>query len=713
MRKISLLFAFFISLCSFAQLKGTIKDKDGNPVSFATVIVDKTQNGTISNEKGQYELTLRQSGTYTIVYQFLGFKTERIVVDFQGQSIERNILLTEEDFQLDNIVINVGKNPADEIIRKAIKNKSQNTAGLAAFKADFYSKGLIKTLKLPKILMKNVKVNDGDLKDTGIDSLGRGIVYLSETVSEIQYQKPDKLKEHIVASKVSGSDNGYSFNTADESFYDFYENFIDIGEIGTKLVSPIANQAFSYYRYNLEATFQDGDAVINKIKVTPKVKTQPVFSGDLYLVEETGAIYGMDLKVTGSSLQEPIIEEININQNFFYDDEIKSWVKRSQNLDLTFGVFGAKVQGVFLSVFNNYNFVPEFSKQTFGKEVLSFAKDANKKDSLFWDSNRMFALTDEEIHDYHFKDSIKTVKQSPEYLDSIRRKGNKFDFFSPVSGYRYTSPKRNFTFAYDGLISLDKIGFNTVQGFYMGSGLEAVFSNKDKKTATTFRVNFDYGFASERFRSYGYVSHYFAGVNKSFVYVTGGTQIKQFHPSNIDERLNAVFSLLARKNYAKYYNNEEVYAGYSGRFLDESLVLNTTIGYEQRKPLFNNANGSLYSGSRSYTSNDPLQPDNFISSPIDLHHIYKFKLSADIYLGQKYISYPDQKIYMRNPDYPKIQLYYEKGFAASEDNYNYDLIAVKLNQTLNVSNKGQLAYAVKTGHYFNEKNISFIDRKHF
>ena len=39
-------------------------------------------------------------------------------------------------------------------------------------------------------------------------------MYLSETVSKITFQKPDKLKETIIASKVSGNDNGFSFNTA-------------------------------------------------------------------------------------------------------------------------------------------------------------------------------------------------------------------------------------------------------------------------------------------------------------------------------------------------------------------------------------------------------------------------------------------------------------------------------------------------------------------
>lgn len=713
MRQLLLIFGLLMGFTTLGQIKGTVRDEQGNPISFATVVLENTQNGTISNENGQYELTIRNNGTYTVLYQFLGYKTVRSQIVYQGDVITKDIVLAEEEFMLEDIVILVGDNPADEIIRRAIKNKEINTKGLSEFEVDFYSKGMVKSLKVPKALMNKIKVNDADLKDTGVDSLGKGIMYLSETVSELKFKKPNKLKEHIVASKVSGSDNGYSFNTADESFYDFYENHIDIADIGTKLISPIANQAFSYYKFNLEATFKDEGRVINKIKVIPKVKMQPVFYGDLYIVDDSGAIYGMDLAVSGISIQEPIIEEIAINQNFFYEKEIQTWVKRSQNIDMTFGIFGIRVQGIFLSVFNNYDFTPQFTNQTFGKEILSYSKDVHKKEDDFWESNRMFALTEEEVLDYQFKDSIKEIKQSPQYLDSIRRKNNAFKLDDPLFGYRYTAPDRKATFTFDGLIDVEKIGFNTVQGLSLGTGVGANFRNKEKGSYTSLKADVNYGVSSERFRAYGYASHRFGDVHKSSIYLKGGTQIKQFHESNINEYINAAFSLLARKNFAKYYNNEEVYVGYIGRFLEETIQISTALGYEQRKPLFNNTNASLYSGSRAYTSNNPLALNDYESAAIDNHHLYKFKLGASFSFGQKYISYPEGKTYISNPSYPKVHIYYEKGFGGSESNLNYDLISAQINQSVEVSNKGELSYSLGMGHYFDESDISFVDRKHF
>lgn len=708
-----LIFTFLISVLSFGQIKGTVYNDKGVPISFVTVVVEETQQGVISNENGNYELNLKleKAKTYSLVYQLLGYKSKRIKIEYNGALLLQDVVLEEESSLLDDIVIQVGNDSADYLIKKAIRKKRDNTNSTGSFTVDFYSKGLVKTLAIPKMIRK--KIDEGAVMNSGIDSLGKGVVYLSETVSEVKYQKPNQFREHITASKVSGSNSGYSFNSADESFYDFYDNHISIADFDVKLISPIADNAFSYYKYKLEATFKDNNRLINKVKVMPKVKTQPAFSGYIFLDDSNAAIYGVDLEITGTSVQQPMIETMNISQSFFYDEKVNNWIKKSQNIEFVFGVLGLKAKGVFLSVFNNYNFQPNFTRADFGKELLSYAKDVNKKEDSFWNANRLFSLTEEEIRDYQFKDSIRLVKESPAYKDSIRRKFNKFHLGDIVGGYNYMAPNEKFHFRYSGVVSPNNIGFNTVQGLNLNTNLGVSFYNKEQKSSTHINTNLDYGFASERLRPFGSISHYFGDENKTYIYAKGGTKIKQFYSSNIAEYMNALYSLLMRKNFAKYYNNEEVYVGFATNVLDHALHIGASAGYEQRKPLFNTTNGSFYTGSRTYISNNPLQPDDFLSAPIEQHHLYKFSFSADIYLGQRIISYPDKKYYMPNKNYPRINLFYEKGFAGSEKRYNYDFVQANLSQSISVTNKGVFDYNVKAGHYFGREGISFVDRKHF
>jgi len=104
----------------------------------------------------------------------------------------------------------------------------------------------------------------GDLGG-GLDSTRTGIIYLSETISEIAYQRPNNFSEKITASKVSGNDNGFSFNSAIDANFSFYENTI---ALNAQIVSPIANNAYAYYRYKLVGTFFENGKLINKIEVT-------------------------------------------------------------------------------------------------------------------------------------------------------------------------------------------------------------------------------------------------------------------------------------------------------------------------------------------------------------------------------------------------------------------------------------------------------------
>ena len=113
-----------------------------------------------------------------------------------------------------------------------------------------------------------------DEEESILDSTGSCIIYLSETVSKITFEQPNNLKERIIASKISGNDNGFSYNTAMGTFYSFYDNYI---KFGVNMVSPLADNAFNYYKYSFEGSFFDeNETQINKIKVIPRRDKEPV-----------------------------------------------------------------------------------------------------------------------------------------------------------------------------------------------------------------------------------------------------------------------------------------------------------------------------------------------------------------------------------------------------------------------------------------------------
>ncbi|MGB6268731.1 MAG: DUF5686 and carboxypeptidase regulatory-like domain-containing protein, partial [Olleya sp.] len=400
-----------VSTFTFAQITGTVTSDKNEPLPVVNIFIENTYNGTTTNNDGNYVLELSKTGDYTVTFQYLGYKTLKKKVSIDKFPFVLDVVLTEEDINLDEVVINSEENPANEIIRQTIAKRKDNLNRLEAYKANFYSRGLLQLVDVPeKILGQEI----GDLEGA-LDSTRSGIVYLSETISKLEYLSPKPIKETITASKISGNSNGFSFNNATDVEFNFYKNTF---ELGSEIVSPISDFAFNYYKFKLIGTFYDDlGNLINKIELLPKRKNDKAFGGYIYIVEDQWSLFGTDVTLTGQQAQIPAVDLFNIKQTFTYYDTDKLWVKTTQLFDFKFGIFGIKGDGRFTAAYSDYDFNPNFDKKNFGREILSFEDHANKKDSVFWEEKRPVPLTNAEVEDYIRKDSIQLVRESKPYLD--------------------------------------------------------------------------------------------------------------------------------------------------------------------------------------------------------------------------------------------------------------------------------------------------------
>jgi len=696
---------FFFTITQ-AQIVGKVTDPSGEPLAFVNIYLEDSYNGTTSNDDGNYELSVSEKKEYTLVFQYLGFKTLTKKVNVKSFPKVLNVIMDEEVASLETVVISSSEDPAYRIIRATIAQRKENLEKISEFKADFYSKGLWRVEDVPeKIMGQEVGDFDGML-----DSTRTGIIYLSETISRIQFKKPDNFSEKIVASKVSGNDNGFSFNSAQQANFSFYENTVDLY---SAIVSPIANNAMNYYRYKLDGIFYEGGKLINKIQVIPRRPNDRVFSGVLYIVEDDWQLYGVELKTTGNAIQVPFISELVFKQNFKFDTENNFWVKLSQTIDFGFGFFGVKGDGNYIAVYSNYDFAPEFTKKSFTNEVLSFEAEANKKDSIFWGGSRPVPLTNEELDDYIKKDSISTLRHSKPFLDSLDQASNRMGMLDPLLGYTYSKSYDKWRVSYTGPVA--GINFNTVQGYNTNAGIGYYGWEDDNQTKwLRANVNATYGLAEDRLRFTGSVMKSFNFKDKLRLSLSGGSMTQQFNSSEpISNLINMVSTLFFERNYQKLYELNYARAGYSQEVFN-GLHLYTTVAYENRKPILNNTNYVLIPNSDvSYTSNDPLQPNNFNSAAIIDHSILKSQVTARITFGQKYFSNPDMKFNIGNAKFPELTLTYENGSSASESQYDYSQVRASLYQSIQVANKGQFYYRLKGGAFIAGDGISFVDFQHF
>lgn len=707
----SVLGFIFLSLSFFsakAQVQGTITNTKGDTLTQVNIYLENSFSGTTSNQNGYYELKLNNNGQKNLVVQYLGYETLRKSIDVQTQPFELNVQLKEQSTELDEVVLDPDKNPADRIIQKAIDAREENKARIQEYKADFYSKGLIKLKDVPE------KIFGKDVDDSGIllDSTRSGIVYLSETFSNIKYRAPDDFYENITASKVSGEDRGISFNSAEESDFSFYDNTIGLN---AEIASPIANYAFSYYDYKLESGFYtDNGSLVNKIKVIPKRPKDRVAFGYIYITEDDWQIYGVDLKTTGESTQIPFVDTLSIRQDFSFSESHDFWVKRTQNTSFSLSIFGLKAKGNFTAMYRDYNFNPNFTDSDFGNEVLSFDETAADKDSVFWQNERPIPLTHTETRDYKQKDSLKEIRNSKKYLDSVDREKNAFSPGDLLFGYTYDNSYENWSVDFSA--PLFGTHFNTVQGWNTNVNLSFTkIQDEDKQKRYKLFSDMSYGFSDERFRVSGGFQKQFNNKSKPFFRIKGGIEATEINDRNpIPYRINDVANIFFERNYLKLYDRLFAEAYYSEEWFN-GFRFYGKASYEKRKPLINSTEHVIVSDDNGgYTANNPLQPDNFGSLPFREHNMVKLKATARINFGQEYFNYPDTKINAPNQQIPTFYVSYEKGLGATLSDYNFDHLSLQVEQTVEFGNKGEFDYLLNGGTFFNSgDDMALVDFQHF
>lgn len=688
-----------------AQIYGEVINTDQEPLPFVNIYIEGTLNGTTTNDQGQYQLAVPNLGEHVIVFKYLGYKTEKksVVVEYNGY--ELNMTLLEEGLKLNEVELSANANPANAIIENAIAKRKEQKEKIKNYTANFYSKGIIKIKNAPERILGQALGDFGG----GLDSTRTGILYLSETISEIAEREGD-LKEKIVASKVSGNDNGFSFNNALDVNFSLYDNLV---ELGSQLVSPIADNAFSYYNYSLKGTFyDDGNRLINQIEVTPKRPQDKTFNGNIYIVEDEWALYATDLKTTGKQVQIVPVDTFYLKQSFNYSKQHQTWLKVLQSFDFEYNIFGFKGDGRFTAAYKDYNLEPNFVRADFNAEILSFEENSNKKDSIYWETKRPVPLTPEESVDYTLKDSIQTIRKTQKYLDSVDAKGNKFKLSSLLFGYTYSN---TFKDKYHTINTpTANIAFNTVQGWNGSLGISYLKFYNENKQALQVKTQFNYGLSDKRFRPTAALYYRFDNFSRPIIRLNLGNEVKQFNEEEPISTLgNSITTLFFERNFAKFYDRTFIELIHNQEIIN-GVQSSLNLAYEDRKPVFNTTNYTYIDYSdREYTSNNPLEPQNFNTAAIEDHTIMKLGVDVRIRFGQKYLNYPDRKTNIPDERFPSLHLGFEKGFASSSTNNHYDQFKLRLTQSFEIANKGQFSYNFRAGAFLNGQDISFVDYQHF
>jgi len=698
---------FLITLNTLAQtftVSGNITDQNGKPVPFASVYARGTTKGTSANADGNYRLHI-SAGKYDLVFRAIGYKPESKSIELNADQV-MDVTLTTEKYELKGVTVHAGEDPAYAIMRKAIKKRKTYLQEVRAYSCDVYIKGLQRMLKAPKRFLGTDITQIA--KELGLDSNRRGIVYLSESESKFTFMQPNKVHEEMVSSKVSGSNQAFSFNRASDLQVNFYQNLQDLGPMSTRpLISPIADNAFFFYDYYWMGITVENGQTINKIKVVPKRMNDPVFTGYIYIVEDSWRIYSVDLAVVKNP-NINILDSLGISQQYI-PVNAKNWMPSTVNFNFSAALFGFKVAGYFVEVFKNYDLAPSITKNEFA-EVMRVPAGINKKDSTYWQQERPIPLTPEEQTDYHKKEKLAEKRESKAYQDSLDHKLNKLNPVKVlITGVNINNRYEHQRWHFSSL--LNAVGFNPVEGFFADYDASYI-KRTDTVSGRYFSLggNIRYGF-SDRLLHGGLNGNISVGDwNLGF---EGGSQMR-----NLNDRLtlpnafNTYYSLFEHRNYEKIYQKNYGSLALSGRIAGGWLI-NFFTEYADRTWLPNTTEYSFFHRERQYTSNNPFVPDQEVPVfPENQSFQVGFTTSYDF--SNRYVTYPSGRYYLPS-SYPKIELTYTaaiKNVFGSDAQYQ-KLSADIVKNDINFGLYGKTSFYIGAGTFFNKKDIYYVDYEHF
>jgi hypothetical protein len=708
MKKTLLLFTFILFLSeAFSQqylLSGKITDSQGKPVPFTSIYLKNTTQGTSANDRGLYQFKLNP-GTYDVVYRFVGYKEKVQHLTIEKNDLQHDVVLDKEIYQLKEVSVNAnGEDPAYAIIRKAIRKRKQYLTELKAYSCDVYIKGVQKLISAPKkILGRDVQ------KILQLDSNRKGIIYLSESESHFNYEEPGKVKEVMVSSKIAGRNNAFSFNRASDLQLSFYQNLIELNGLTNRgFISPIADNALFYYRYKLLGTDIINGQTVDKIQVIPRRQFDPVFRGNIYIVDGQWRIYSVDLHLTKDS-QINFVDTLNLSQQYIPVSK-NIWQPAFVQFGFKGKVLGFQFDGYFIGIYRNYNTDPKFPKKFFDGEIMKITKEVNKKDSIYWNQNRPVPLTSEEKYNYKFRDDTAGRKQSKQYLDSMERANNHFKLFPfLIAGYtkndRFNHTSLSFPAVYK------QIHYNTVEGFAVN--LKATYTKSDEyRRAFSVTPNIRYGFANKLLSVNAEGSYRYDPIDQGTIFGKIGTDVLDLNNLGTQSLLiNSLGTILYNQNYLKLYRSEAAMFG-TQREVTNGILLRGELEYANHKQLYNTTLLNKINQDNDLTSNNPLNP----AAETALFPEYQsltFRAGALLTFDQQYTTRPDGRFYEPSK-YPQIRLNYRKAFGILGSDENYDFGAINVFQNhIRTGLFGYSSFSVSAGKFFNTKEIFYPDYKHF
>ena len=507
-KRLHLLFAlsfvgiFLNVFCLHAQNITTVTGKvtdllTNEPISFAIISFKKSGIGTTADIDGKFKLQTNTPGD-SLFASFVGYKKVGMPVK-KGKIQEINFSLSVNRFDLSEVVIKAGENPAHILLRKIIDFKPKNNRdNLDAFQYEIYNKlefdisNITEDFKNKKVL-KPISFIFKNIDSSSTNKKPFLPIFVSESISDYYYRSsPSDKKEIIKATKISGIENGAINQFLGDMYQNvnIYNNFVTIFKKG--FISPISDYGLAYYKYSLVDSMFIGNKWCYKLTFKPRRKQELTFTGHLWISDSTFAVRKANLRISPDA-NINFVEDLAIIQEYdFVNAEV--WMKTKDVFIVDFlakedgmGFIGRKSASYKDFVIHK----PQKDDFYHGIDAVEIASDATEKSADFWLKARHDSLSKNEKLVYHMVDTVKSLPVYRTALDIVTlivtgyKPLGKIELgpymkvfsFNPVEGSRFRLGIRTSNAFSNNLILESYLAYGTRdKKFKYGGSAEYIFS---------------------------------------------------------------------------------------------------------------------------------------------------------------------------------------------------------------------------------------------
>ncbi len=650
-------------LCSSTLAQFTFKgkvldDKSKQPLAFVNILTDRNYGATTDID-GNFVFNTK-SPIQSIKLSYVGYESKEIQLSGKDFLI---IYMSATTFQLEEVKILPGENPAHRIIKKVVDNRTQlNPEKSMDFTYDSYSK-LYVTAEMDSALVNDPeKLAKADSMVIRTDSiLKTQHIFMMESITQRKYKVPSKNYEKVIASRVSGLQNPtFALLGTQLQSFSFYNTNIYV--MDKAYLNPISTNSHNKYLFIIEDTIISGVDSVYIISFTPlKGKNFDALQGLLYINTDGYALQNV--------IAEPYEQEasltIKIRQQ--YEKIEGKWFPKQLSSKFIMNnatINSFKMVGISNTYIKDVVVNPELKNKEFSHIDTEIDLKANKRDEDFWNEYRGDTLTAQEEKTYQVIDSIGKAENFDKKLGGLE---------AILTG------KLKW-----GVVDLDLnrfVNYNNYEGFRLGAGFHTNqhfskwfsiggygaygFKDKEEKYGgdATFlleknnniAINFSY---DKDVAEPGVVG--FRDYKVPFI-SSGGTRVLYLDRMNNYEKMQARLSFRTLR-YLKTY-----------AFVNQQKV-EVTDNYYFVKQIDN----STFIRDRNYLFNEV---------GVELRYAYKEKILKTL-----------SNSYRTATKYPILYAKIERGINQYEGEYAYTRYTFRTEKKFNTRNFGQPYFRVEVGY---------------